>query len=188
MANNRNGDDRRDWVLSALAQYEGRLTRYATRILGDEDAAQDAVQHAFLGLCSRDPDELDGRLAPWLYTVCRNKALDQLRLAGRQEALGGGESFEFASREPDPAEVAEGQDLKFWLRGMVDALPAKLREVVDLWLDGFSHREIAEITDRTDGHVRVMIHRAMTKLREHPQTRELLGESAKRKTLSSQST
>ena len=176
MANNGNGDSQRKWVLSALDEFEGRLTRYAARILGDEEAARDAVQHAFLRLCDQDPQELDGRLAPWLYAVCRNNAVDQLRRAGRHESLNGTEAWELVGREPDPASAAESQDLKSWLRNLVDALPAKLREVVDLWLDGFSYREIAEITDRTDGHIRVMVHRALTKLREHPQIRGLLGE------------
>jgi RNA polymerase sigma-70 factor (ECF subfamily) len=188
MAKNGNGNDQREWVLSALDEYEGRLTRYAIRILGDEEAARDAVQHAFLQLCDQDPDELNGRLAPWLYTVCRNKAVDQLRLAGRHESLNGTEAWELSGREPDPAVAAESQDLTSWLRELVDALPAKLREVLDLWLDGFSYREIAEITDRTNGHIRVMIHRAVTKLREHPQIQELLGDQPESKTLSKQST
>ena len=174
MANDGNGDEKRAWVLSALDEYEGRLTRYVTRILGDEEAARDAVQHAFLRLCDQSQTELNGRLAPWLYTVCRNKALDQLRRNGRLESLDGLKSDEIAGREVDPALTVEREDLGTWLRELVEALPTKLREVIDLWLDGFSYAEIAEITNRTPGHVRVVVHRAMTKLREHPRTRELL--------------
>ena len=193
MANNGNGYDQRGWVLSALDQYESRLIRYAARILGDEDAARDAVQHAFLRLCDQDREQLDGRLAPWLYTVCRNKAVDQLRRSGRHESLDG-ESLpgsptrQITGRETDPAVAAERRDLAAWLRSLVDALPSKLREVIDLWLDGFSYREIAEITSRSDGHIRVMVHRALTRLREHPQIRELLNEQAIHKTLTRQST
>ena len=80
--------------------------------------------------------------------------------------------------------AAEQQDLGAWLRELVEALPTSLREVVDLWLDGFSHSEIAEITDRTPGHVRVLVHRALTRLREHPRTRELLAEDSSPKKLS----
>lgn len=178
MVNDGNGDDTRQWVLSALDEYEGRLTRYVTRILGDEEAAHDAVQHAFLRLCDQSPTELNGRLAPWLYAVCRNKALDQLRRNGRHESLDGSQTNEIAGRELDPALAAEQQDLGLWLRELVEALPTKLREVIDLWLDGFSYTEIGEITDRTPGHVRVVVHRAMTKLRKHPRTRELLRDEA----------
>lgn len=171
-----NGCDKRQWVLSALDQHERRLTRYAMRMAGDEEAARDAVQHVFLRLCDQDPTELNGRLLPWLYTVCRNKILDQLRRSGRQETLDSWDSQAIVGREPDPALTAERQDLGEWLRELVEALPTSLREVLDLWLDGFSHPEIAEITNRTPGHVRVLVHRALTRLREHPRTRDLLAE------------
>lgn len=165
---------KRQWVLSALDEYERRLTHYAIRIASDEEAARDAVQHAFLKLCDQSQDELNGRLLPWLYTVCRNKVVDQLRLDGRHESLDDPQSQGIVGREPDPALESEQQDLSKWLRELVEALPTSLREVVDLWLDGFTHAEIAEITDRTPGHVRVLVHRALTRLREHPRTRELL--------------
>jgi RNA polymerase sigma-70 factor (ECF subfamily) len=188
MTNDGNVDDQREWVLSALDEYEGRLTRYVTRIVGDEEAARDAVQHAFLRLCDQSPAELNGRLAPWLYAVCRNKALDHLRRNGRVESLDGSQSREIAGRELDPALAAEREDLGTWLRELVEALPTKLREVIDLWLDGFSYSQIGEITNRTPGHVRVVVHRAMTRLREHPRTRELLRDESSTKQVSQPST
>lgn len=188
MASDGNGCDQRRWVLSAVDEYEGRLTRYAARILGDEEAARDAVQHAFLRLCDQSPSELNGRLAPWLYAVCRNKALDHLRRNGRHESLAAAEESLIVGHEPDPALAAEREDLGTWLRELVEALPTKLREAIDLWLDGFSYAEIAEITNRTPGHVRVVVHRAMTKLREHPRTRELLREQSPTEQLSQPST
>ena len=74
--------DRREWVLAALDQYEGRLLRYAQRLLGNLDEARDVVQFVFLRLCNQLPDQIDDRLAQWLYTVCRNRALDVLRGRG----------------------------------------------------------------------------------------------------------
>lgn len=179
-----NGCEKRQWILTALDEHECRLTRYALRMAGDEEAARDAVQHVFLRLCDQNPVELNGRLSPWLYTVCRNKIVDQLRRRGRQESLDAPQSQALVGREPDPAVAAERQDLGQWLRELVNALPASLREVVDLWLDGFSHHEIAEITDRTPGHVRVLVHRALTRLREHPRTRKLQAEDVSPEKLS----
>jgi DNA-directed RNA polymerase specialized sigma24 family protein len=80
--------------------------------------------------------------------------------------------------------TAEQQDLGEWLHELMAALPTSLREVLDLWMDGFSHPEIAEITDRTPGHVRVLVHRALTQLREHPRTRQMLAEEHSTKQLS----
>ena len=54
MAVTPNDQERRVWVLSALEEYECRLTRYAVRLVGDEDVARDAVQHAFLKMCDAE--------------------------------------------------------------------------------------------------------------------------------------
>ena len=41
------------WVREAVARFEGPLALYATRLLGDPEAAHDVVQDAFLRLCAR---------------------------------------------------------------------------------------------------------------------------------------
>src|SRR4029079_3549166 len=79
---------RRAWVLSALDEFEGKLLRYAQRLLGNLDEARDVVQFVFLRLCDETPDNLDDRLAQWLHTVCRNRALDVLRAGGREKLNG----------------------------------------------------------------------------------------------------
>jgi len=175
--------ERRQWVLDALDQFEGRLRRYAQRLLGSDDEARDVVQFVFLRLCDQSPAEIGDRLAEWLYTVCRNRALDVLRGRG-----GGGvgwapptsHDWEVGehrppySREDDPADSAEQTELHALLRLLVEALPASQREALDLWADGFGYRQIAEITGRQEGHVRVLVHRGLKALREHPQVRELM--------------
>ena len=65
-----------DWVQDALIRYEGALVRYAMRITGDMETARDVVQDTFLRLCDADRDQVGEYLAPWLYRVCRNRAID----------------------------------------------------------------------------------------------------------------
>jgi RNA polymerase sigma-70 factor (ECF subfamily) len=180
-----NESNRRQWVLAALADYEGRLMRYARRMLRDEEGAKDAVQHTFLRLCDETADSLDGRLAAWLFTVCRNKAVDLAKAAGRTEPLDAGRNGhgqgdreplcpEPLGREPDPAEAAESGELCRLLRRLVDDLPDNQREAIDLWAEGFSHREIGTITGHDEGNVRITVHRALTKLRNHASVRRWL--------------
>jgi RNA polymerase sigma-70 factor (ECF subfamily) len=176
---------RRDWVLTALDQYERRLLRYAQRLMGDLDEARDVVQFVFLRLCDESPDKIGERLAQWLYTVCRNRALDILRANGRSVGWAvptakelGGQSppYESASREDDPADSAEQAELYALLRQLVTCLPPSQREAIDLWAEGFSYAEISRIVDRHEGHIRVLVHRGLKALREHPQVRLLLNE------------
>jgi RNA polymerase sigma factor (sigma-70 family) len=171
------------WVLEAVDLYELPLQRYARRLVGDFDLAADAVQHAFLKLCEQSQVTLDGRVAPWLFRVCRNKALDHLRQADRQRPLG--DAAEAAATHLhqgtaaiDPAEAAEARDLAGQIRTLVKDLPDPQREAIDLWCEGFTHKEIAGITGRTEGHIRVLVHRGLTALRQRPLVQRLLNDEA----------
>ena len=192
----------RQWVLEALDQYEGRLLRYAHRLLGarhaasETDDARDVVQFVFLRLCDQSESEINNRLAQWLYTVCRNRVFDILRVSGREKPNGHGYSGLLAnraqpeaseiiptptrravdrlSREHDPADAAEQSDLHALLRNLIAQLPSNQREALDLWSDGFSYVQISEITNHTEGHIRVLVHRALKTLRDHPRVKSLL--------------
>ena len=74
--------------------------------------------------------------------------------------------------DSDPATKAEEKELAEVLRRMVEHLPAAQREALDLWIEGFSYREIAEIVSKQEGHIRVLVHRGLTNLREHPRVRK----------------
>lgn len=171
--------DSQGWVLEAVDLYELPLQRYARRLVGDIDLATDVVQHAFLKLCEQSQASLQGRVAPWLFRVCRNKAIDYLRHADRQKLIGDSTEQIHSRSEAmqptdDPASVAEVKELVVQVRSLVKTLPASQRDVLDLWCEGFTHNEIAGITDRSAGHVRVLVHRGLTALRRHPLLKPLL--------------
>ena len=155
---------RRQWVLTLLERHELPLTRYATRLMGDGDLAREAVQHVFLQLCEQTAEKLAGREPAWLFRVCRNKALDLIRL--RQRLEGDSELAEIPSREPDPAEWVERQDTCVELSRLVAQLPDSQREAIDLWCEGFTYRQISEIAGQSEGNVRVLVHRAIKQLRK----------------------
>lgn len=180
-------EPKRRWVLDTLYQYESRLLRYAQRLLGDGcggsagDESRDVVQFVFLRLCDQSPEVIGDRLAQWLYTVCRNRALDVMRVSGRvgravpTGETDGGHSPPY-SRECDPAELVEQSDLHALLRRLIEELPRSQREVIDLWSDGFSYVQISEITSQTEGHIRVLVHRGLKAIREHPRVRVIVEE------------
>jgi RNA polymerase sigma-70 factor (ECF subfamily) len=173
------------WLLEAVDQYEKPLLRYARRLLGDLDLAADAVQHAFVALCAESRTRVGDRVAPWLFRVCRNRAIDHLRHAGREQSL---MTHDAASEHAaasvaqaddgsiDPAIVVEHADLATRLRELMRNLPASQRETIDLWCEGFTYREIAAITGRQEGHIRVLAHRGLTALRQHPRIRCLMAD------------
>lgn len=171
-------EGRREWVLAALDQYEGRLVRYARRLLGEEEQARDVVQFAFLKLCDQSPDEIGERVAPWLYAVCRNRAMDLVRRARREKVNGKHAGWAAPTDAEDgghsPPYMLEQAELHTVLRGLVRQLPAAQREAIELWADGFSYGEIGGIIGKQEGHVRVLVHRGLKAVREHPQVRALI--------------
>lgn len=156
----------------------------------DIDLARDCVQHAFMQLCGQTSESLTRGMGPWLYTVVRNRAIDQLRRAQREipfatihaeqdETPTNGtaqHSVQPTSREPDPGERSADRELFSLLRSLVGELPVAVRELVLLWAEGMSHRDIAAVTERQEGNVRVQLHRAFARLREHATVRRWLRE------------
>jgi RNA polymerase sigma-70 factor (ECF subfamily) len=154
-------------VCEALDLHERPLIRYAKWLLGDIESARDVVQETFLRLCKEDPVRLEGRVAPWLFTVCRNLALDTRRKNTRLAPL-------------DDAEVPVAYDLEAQhdarqaldrIVDILDTLPRNQREVVYLkFQGGLSYKEISAITELSVSNVGFLLHKAVRAIRSHMAT------------------
>jgi RNA polymerase sigma factor (sigma-70 family) len=155
---------RHDWMRDVLKQHEGPLLRYATRLTGNLDTARDVVQDTFLKLCREKPERLNSHLAEWLFTVCRNRALDVLRKERRLRPL---PETELASAEPTPSDAASRSEAEHDVFRALDGLPANQQEVIRLkFQNGLSYREIARITDLSVSNVGFLIHTGLKTLRQ----------------------
>jgi RNA polymerase sigma-70 factor (ECF subfamily) len=154
------------WVRVAVDQFEGPLTRYAARLIGDADAARDIVQETFLRLCSQKRAEVEPRLAEWLFTVCRNRAFDVLRKESRMSRLSQEHVNHCQSAEPAPPDLAERRELAARAIDLLDSLPENQREVIRLkFQNGFSYLEISRISGQSVSNVGYLIHHGMKALR-----------------------
>jgi RNA polymerase sigma factor (sigma-70 family) len=143
----------------AVARFEAPLRAYVARLLHDAEEARDVVQDTFLRLVRAPRSETEGRMAEWLYTVARHRAIDVQRKRRRIEALAPGR----AAETPDPAHgavaAAEIVDEADRARRCVAELPENQREVIGLRLkDGLSYKEIAAVTGLTTANVGWLIH------------------------------
>jgi RNA polymerase sigma factor (sigma-70 family) len=162
---NPNSPDR-DWVRAALDRYERPLTLYAARMLGDPDAARDVVQDTFLRLCAQERDAIEPRLAEWLFTVCRNRALDVLRKESRMTQLSDDHARLRPAAEPGPDDVVETRESAAKAVRLLDSLPQSQREVIRLkFQNGFSYKEISRISGHSVGNVGYLIHVGLKTLR-----------------------
>ena len=148
-----------DWIRAVVRQYEGPLTIYATRLLGDVDRARDVVQDTFLKLWQADRGAIEGHLARWLYAVCRNRAIDGGRKEQRMTRLGDQPVESETTARPSSSETAPVLDV-------IEGLSERQQEALRLkFQGGLSYREIAEVMDTTANNVGVMLHTAIKNIR-----------------------
>ncbi len=158
------------WVRAAIEQYEDPLLRYALHFVHDLETARDVVQDTFMKLCQQSEIELRPKLAKWLYTVCRNRAIDICRKERRMKLLPEHEISDQLVQQTDsnrPDMGLEEIESAVGLMEQVSRLSGQQQEVLRLKFSGeLSYREIAEVTGLSRSHVGVILHTAISKLRQ----------------------
>ena len=125
-------DDRQKWIRSLVERHGGPLTRYARTFTGDVESARDAVQETFLRLCREDADKISGYCKPWLYRVCRSRALDYLRKEGRMTQVKHSLPAFNEAPEPSPSAELEKSEKVDSVMQVIESLPLNQRDVVRL--------------------------------------------------------
>ena len=166
---------RRQTVRLLMDRYEGPLLQYAMRFVGTIDAARDVVQDTFLRLWRQPPESVDDHSAQWLFTVCRNRAIDIARKERRMKPF----DNEFAESRPDsgptPADAAATDEAISHASSAVCQLPENQQEVIRLkFQNGFSYKEIAGITGLSVTNVGYLIHTGVKTVRSEFQALGLL--------------
>ncbi len=152
--------------------YSRTLWRAAWRVLGDGEAAEDAVQEAFLHAW-RALDRFDDRseLSTWLYRIAVNAALDRWRQNRRRPAPAplpqapDGELLT-ATAEPSPLRRAASAEVARRTRRALVGLPAAERTAFLLrHFEGRSIAEIAAALGTRESAAKQAVFRAVRKLR-----------------------
>jgi RNA polymerase sigma factor (sigma-70 family) len=135
----------------------GAFRRVARAILGDPDAARDAVQEAFASVVrSRGSFRGEGPLEGWVWRAVVNAARMQLRAAAARPAVPlGEETAANGHAQPDPR-----------LRAAVAALPERQRLVLFLrYYADLDYAAIAEALEISAGTVAATLNSARSSLR-----------------------
>jgi RNA polymerase sigma factor (sigma-70 family) len=161
-----------EFTRSVLMEYEQPLTRYAAHLTGDPERAREVVQDTFLKLCSQKPSRIRSYLAQWLYTVCRNRALDVRRKERRMTSLSEARLEEQVDPQAIPAAAAEQKDQLHQVLKILGTLPANQQEVLRLkFQSDLSYAEISRVTNLSTGNVGFLIHTGLKTIREKMQHR-----------------
>ena len=160
--------DAAEWVRQAVTRFEGPLIAYVTHVLGgDLERARDVVQEAFLRLIGQDRAKIGPHLTEWLYTVCRNLAIDVRRKERRMEFLTDADADSATSATPQPGARAEIDDAMAHVLRSLRQLPRNQQECIRLkFQGGMSYKQISEVTSLTVTNVGFLIHTGLKTLRQ----------------------
>jgi len=153
-------------VERAISEYESPLIGYAKTIVHDLDRARDVVQDTFIRLYQQDAGKVSDGLKSWLFTVCRNRALDVLRKDKRLVAMEDDVLVSRASGDPSPYEAAANHERVTLVKSYISRLPENQATAILLKFEkGYSYQEISAETGLSQGNVGFLIHTGMKRLR-----------------------
>ncbi|RAY13332.1 RNA polymerase subunit sigma-24 [Actinomadura craniellae] len=157
------GDER---VLGELYDLFGRLVYgVALRVTRNREAAEDVTQEVFTFIWERplafDPGK--GTMRSWLGLLAHRRAVEYVRAEERRRrAL---QAVEAPPPDPDIAEEVAAAEVGGRVQSAVEALPAALREVVELaYFKGRSYRQAAEDLGLAEGTAKSRIRIALRRM------------------------
>jgi RNA polymerase sigma-70 factor (ECF subfamily) len=150
-----------------LQRFEIPLLQYAVRITGDRERARDVVQETFVKFQRNGAINRADEPTAWLFTVCRNAALNVCRKERRMMYLDE-EAIELReAEEPLPFDRLEQKEAAGFLLRIVATLPVRQQEVIQLkFQSDLSYQQIATIMKTTANNVGVLLHTALKTLRQ----------------------
>ncbi|MCB2205414.1 RNA polymerase sigma factor [bacterium] len=159
-----NERERRQRFNELYALYDKRILAYCIYVLSDRDLANDVYQEVFVkAYQSLHTLREEGKEANWLFRIARNECLNNLK--SRQRSDKRSVPIDNAERFLVTGDGAVERNEAEHLHRALDQLPDDYREALLLAeFEGFSMKEIAEITGASLSNVKVRIHRAKQKL------------------------
>lgn len=149
-----------------LTKLEHRLFFFAMDLTEDEDKARDLLQETYLRAliyCEKFDDTTN--LKAWTHTIMKNTFINEYHRRVRQRAL-----FEdmdnvvLQNQNRDPYLQTDSDLRKKEILNIIECLDDEIKGPIEMSIQGFKYREIAEILDMKLGTVKSRIFCARKKL------------------------
>jgi RNA polymerase sigma-70 factor (ECF subfamily) len=147
-------------------RYHKRLYNFLARLAMDRVVGEDLAQNVFLRMLKyRHTYKESMRFQSWIYQLARNVFADHYQSVKRQLVA----NVTLANvAEPITESVAEREEQEARLHQSLKLLSDEQRELLLLTrFQQMKYEEVAEILNTTVANVKVKVHRALIKLREH---------------------
>ena len=153
-----------EFELTYRSNYQ-RLFRIAAKMLRDSDAARDVVHDVFMAYYfNSENKKVINDSKNWLIRCTINKGVDFLRK--NKKII----SDETAVRQDNTSQNIDNQIDLMSLSNLISKLDGKDQSLVVLYSEGYSYKEIAEITNMNFNSVGKTLSRLLEKLRKDYET------------------
>jgi RNA polymerase sigma-70 factor (ECF subfamily) len=153
--------------LELYERHREPIFRFAYRLLGSVDLAEDVTHDCFLSLIKKSEnfDPARANLRTYLFAAVRNQALKHFRKIGREEGLDNADLVSAPARE-EPLRQLLDHELSEKVREAVANLPPLQREALVLFeFEGLTLNEVADVVGADVGAVKARLYRARERLK-----------------------
>jgi RNA polymerase sigma-70 factor (ECF subfamily) len=155
-----------------VIEYQSLVCNLCMRMLGQQQAAEDAAQEAFINAWRNIGSFRGDSFRAWLLRIAGNLCRDELRRRGRRPSSSLDTALEAGMPDPpDEDPLPDDSALNTELRGSLEAALAELPEeqrtaIVLCDVEGLEYAEIAVVMKTSLGTVKSRIARARMRMRE----------------------
>ena len=154
--------------LQIYERHRDAVFRFAYRLSGSVELAEDITHDSFLGLLKKPENFIPSRasLRTYLFAAVRNLWLKQLRKFGRESALDDLADDQFLAVSKEPLRTLMDNELSLKVKEAISNLPPLQRETLVLFeYEGLPLGEIASLVGTDIGAVKARLYRARQRLR-----------------------
>ncbi len=150
--------------------YFPRVYAFIAAKVNNRHDAEDLVSDIFIKILENLPryEDRGFPFAAWVFRIARNRLNDYYSEHGKQQTDDIDAAFDLAEDEEktSPVKKARQEELRFKVKEILDTLPEKELNVVQLKFFGqLNNREITHVTGLSESNVAVILYRTLKKIK-----------------------
>ncbi len=138
-------------------------------MVGNHEDAADATQDTFVQVMkSVHRFKKKAKFSTWLYSIARNKALDELRRQKKRQHIPFNTEFDTAQNQLQSDPYFEGDEIEYRLHAAVAILPTRQKEIFILrYFELIPFAELAAVIGISEGAAKASFFHAKNKVTAH---------------------
>jgi len=164
----RKGNGRSDNFTGYLVNLQEQLFYYALQLTDNQEDAMDLVQEtSYKALKNKSRLHNDEHIRAWLYTILKNTYINYLRSSHHRQLVHDGDDlnqFQLQT-QADPEDSPDELLIRKELHEVIKMLPVVYERPINMFLTGYSYKEISKQMNIPIGTVKSRIHLGKKQIR-----------------------